>query len=328
MTTAIIQFIGLLLFSYQFTPGQNHLQALAPRITSGPLGRGNIGATTIADPAVGEHATFITFAREDYVSNTGWEPKELTTMPGLLYVRLDGEQVEFKGAASKGAASKGGRLAPTATIEPKAADGLKLPHLATCCKENGRDAQSPTLRKEFRPPFSGAAAVFDLRAGRVQNCNGVIDGVATSRVDTVVQLDTNTTLTIFATLRGKGAKQIELRGGAHVLVANLPIDAITGGKAIETSSPHFTAYYAMMEKGPNCAADFHCAMSTSSPTGPCESSAFRQTGQTTGRTRGRQAAGRLTAYASDLQVVDVNNPLPPLEAYLRIDFECSNSQWP
>lgn len=319
MTTSIIQFIGLLLFSYQFTPGQTHLQALAPRITSAPLGRGNSGATAIVDPAVGEHATFIAFAKEDYISNKGWQPAKLTTMPGLLYVRLDGEQVEFKGAASKG--------------DPKAAEGLKLPHLTTCCKRD-QATQKPTLKKEFRPPFSGAAAMFDLREGRVQNCNGVIDGVETDRSDTVVQLDTDRTLTISAKLRGKGEKQIALRGGAHVLVANLPLDAMTGGRPIATTSPHFTAYYAMIDKAPECAADLQCARTTSSLNEPCERQAIRERSQTrpaTHDTHGRRTAGegRFTAYASDLPVVDVNTQEPmPLEATIRIDFECSNSQWP
>ena len=318
MTTTIIQFIGLLLFSYQFTPGQNHLQALAPRITSAPLGRGHSGATAIVDPGVGDHATYIAFAKVDYISNKGWVPQELPTNQDQYYVRLDGEQVEFKGATLAG---------------PRAEDGLKLPHLTACCTGNQVD-ERPTLKKEFRPPFSGAAAVFDLRAGRMQNCNGVIDGEETDRADTVVQLDTNRTLTISATLRGTGAKEIKLRGGSHVVVANLPLDAITGVNAPATTSPpspHFTAYYAMMEKAPKCAGDLHCARATSSSNAPCERQAIRQTRQTTAaaRTRARQTGRAFTAHASDLTVVDVNNQIPqPLDTYLRINFECSNSQWP
>ncbi len=319
MNTATITFIGLFVFSYQFTPGQTHLQALAPRITSAALVGQNTGATAIVDPAVGEHATYIAFAKKDYVPRKGWVPQELPTNRDFYYVRLDGEQVEFTGATLAG---------------PKAADGLRLPHLATCCAD-GKDDRKPTLKKEFRPPFSGAAAVFDLRAGRVQNCNGVIDGQATDRADTVVQIDTNASLTISAKLRGKRAKQIVLLAGAQVLVANLPIDAI-GGPAVATTSPHFNAYYAMMERARHCTTAHHCVTTTSSLSVPCERLAIRPT-TATARVSGRQtaevltadSAPRFTVLANELANFDVNNQDPmTLDSQLRINFECSNSQWP
>ncbi|HXH38459.1 MAG TPA: hypothetical protein VNN08_07515, partial [Thermoanaerobaculia bacterium] len=145
-----------------------------------------------------------------------------------LYVKLDGERIRF----DSGIPNQAARLVH-----------LQLPSLKALCPT------MTSLNSNFEPPYSGAAAVFDLPQGNVSACM-----VARRRIDTEIGLESSGFLTISAsTMRVR--KEIKLKpdstsGRITLIVANVPATCLTG--TCSTPSPkaldgvtHVHAYYAM-----------------------------------------------------------------------------------
>lgn len=310
VAAAVVQFVGIVVFSDQLSPGQDHLQAIMPRISAPDPHARKHGSVSeerpvpTINPHVEEHTAFIAFRACDYVSSRGWAPRGLETVPGYLFVPLDGEHVEF----SAPGLTNSGTLRPSSARPKLDRQGrLKLPHLRPFCTS---EATPVTLKKEFQPPFDGAVAVFDIRSGRVSACTGVINKEQSTRVDTRLTIDNAGLLVISASKTNESSKEIHLRDGAHVLVAHLPNDAVTGQSSAtaNSSQPHYTAYYDMIDHAGACSPDFISAIKSETPDGPCETSSdIRQIGS---------------------EVVAAVDVPPDWSSFLRIDFECSNSQWP
>lgn len=305
-STAIIQFVGLLVFSTQLSNDPGLLQAVMPRVAperahaermvmtkSGRVPRDTAEAPH-AGQHVEEHAGVLIFLKSDLKSFKGWSPQPLTTVARgrYVYVRLNGERITFKAASAKTAQPNSARnTTPAAT----ASQGLGLPHLAQCC-----GAQA-AMKSEFRHPnYQGAIAVFDLPTGRVSTCGAYAPGVSQTRIDTRLEIDNDGVLIIATT---DPRREIRLKGKATVLVANIPLQDITGVRGAGGSQHHYTAYYDMIDKTMACAQDFACAVEPAKEIRRCfDPSIIRESAPTT------------TA--------------PDWGPLLRVDFQCSNTQYP
>lgn len=302
--TALIHFIGIVVFSRELSP-DHHLQALMPRISgSGPIVRRAAVGTHPPLPLVSveSHTAFIAFATCDYVSSTGWAPAGMETVPGQLFVRLDGERITIIPSIGPARSTDvNSRRQPLpSTFEAGNSNELLLPHLQkTCCPAMTK------LKPDFQPPdFRGAAAVFDIPYGNASACGANAPGVQWSRIDTRVTIDNDGYLTISAKKDNK-TKEIRLRGGAQVYVANLPSDFLEPGVHTHiASAPHFMAYFQMSES-PNS-----CSNWTVPVVKPCATPSLWREG-----------------------IQGTPPPVPPgtstsILEFARVDFECSNSLWP
>jgi hypothetical protein len=290
-TTAILQFIGIVLFTRELSD-DNHLQAIMPRITASAAHEHAAAPPTKkaeSVPAdVEAHTAFIAFPHASYLDNKGWAPSALAVIPGYDYVRLDGEQIEF--VSEKKIAPK--RKGPNLTQQSQPAEELGLPHLKKCC------SAMSTLKKQFQgPDFSGAAAVFDVRTGKASGCRASA-AAPRGRVDTQLTLENDGSVTIRAR-KGKVTKEIRLRGDAQVYVANLPMSSLQVRNSRSPSAPHYEAYYAMADGGTRC-ENFQCALDATMPACKAKLPARLQPGM----------------------------GIKPKSGPDSIDYECSNSQWP
>jgi len=306
---AIIQLIGLFVVSGQWTPGR--LVAVAPRVDAVPHEHSTARARNdelIVPPAVTvvePHQTIIAFETCSYKSSFHWAPSALESAEGLLFVRLDGERVTFrdsnappvsltaKPAATKAATKAGATLSD---------DSLKLPHLQNCF-------QGMTgLKSEYLPPPAGSgtgiAAIIELPSGATKGCKGVTPTADRSRIDT--QVDMSVTGDLIISVVGQN-KQIKLAGNAHVLIANIEASFIDNSM-LARSAPHHEVYVAMGVGGTD--NGFGCAKQLS------------------------QDPKITECVPSSFTVIDSHTPSARVmsraigDLASRIDFECSNSQWP
>jgi hypothetical protein len=309
--TAIIQFIGLFVFSTEWSP-INHLQAIAPRISHAEHAHTEKAVRRMAiDQPVGSgavepHVAIIAFPACSYVSSDGWAPMALETAPGFLYVRLDGERVTF--TDSKAVVETAEKQAP------RSKETLKLPHLTNCF------TRMDALKPGYAPPASPSAAigsnttaVFDFPpgSGDARACKGRTNEAGTmSRIDTVITKNIEGDLIISAENMNK---RIRVKGDTHVLVANIATSFIDGSAPESASAHHFEVYFAMglSNSGPpqyasQDLAGFGCAQNAEVEDS-CVVSAIRQ-------------AGRVESP------VAAKSSVPPI--VLIVDYECSNTQWP
>lgn len=315
-SAAIIYFVGIVVFSNQFSQ-DGGLRAMMPRIP-GPAHE-HVGAKQRTDKegaptAVESHVALIAFRACDYISSKGWAPVGLEAVPGLLYVKLDGEHVKFTSTGRvigdpifeveeiklRQRQTKGkGRL----DAEPR--KELGLPHLQTSCCPKMK-----ALKDDFKPPFKGAAAVLDVSNGTPKPCRakGIappgqgVPELPKRRIDTQVAIPTNGALVITGT-KDDVTREIRVRGDALVYAANMPSGFLED--VVGNSRPHFEAYYAMADNTEGCTG-FGC--SADATLTECDPVADLRIG-------------------IDGTVVPERPPID-LTAYARFDFECSNSQWP
>jgi hypothetical protein len=299
-----------------------HLQAILPRISRPTIheqlqtGTHVVAAATTAVPAassmdnmaIEEHVSFIAFDKNKLLLATGWEPKPLDAVPGLVYVRLDGEQITVaplpaarpRAVASATSDKRPGRVSSTYVEE------LLLPHLrGNCCSAMQK------LSGDYLPPtYRGAAAVFDLPAGKAAACRANTRGVNSNRIDTRVTIENDGVLVISY---GTGArrKELLLAGDTEVMAANIPADFVLGSQStgFVGTAHHYLAYYRMGAQANGC-NKFECATSRTADIPPCnadiDAGLFREAASTTNQPQTQQP----WSYAA------------------RIDFECSNTQWP
>jgi len=225
-TTAIIHFIGIVLFSAQI-PDDPGVHAIIPRI----------GSTTTAVSFISnveEHTAAIIYRQEDLLEkSTAWKT---ITAPNRdwEYVVLDGERVQF--------------VTDDGNSDPVSPPPL-LPRIGqgSCLSLS----VAPTLTADFLPATSyrGAAGVFDIPNGRIEACDG-----GGARSDTRVLMQTRNMLIITAKKAGQRAKSITLDEDAVVFVVNVPPDFLTANPHPHHNpgAPHFSAYNAML--GGTCSA--------------------------------------------------------------------------
>jgi hypothetical protein len=299
-STAVVFFIGLIVFSRDFTErpsrdftAEKQLQALIPLI---PYPTTATRHTRLGHGVEG-HAAFIAFPACDYVSSDGWSPSGLEAVKGYLFVRLNGERVRFEDGSPS--APKAEPLSNAHTARVDEVDELRLPHLTKCC------TNEMTLKQDYKgPDFRGAAAVFDLPSGHIQGCTS-----RKTRVDTRMTFDNGGNLLISAT-KGRQRKSITLLGGAQVIVANFPEAFLRKVAESPHSSPHYEAYYAMTT-APSCAAQYRdCVVKETSAEDCFDPSIIRE------------------AIVAGAPVPLPMQAPPEFWTYARMDYECSNTQWP
>lgn len=175
-----------------------------------------------------DHVAVLIFPQSIYDTNVNWaKPTPLPSDPGYGYVKLDGERVRFLTGLPDQALKTG---------------ELYLPGLTGLCPTMG------SLKAEYQPPYSGAAAVIDLPQGEAYACHTSV------RVDSEVRLFASNIFTISAsTMRAR--KEIRLKTDVMVptelIVANVPVSCLSaeGCKKVEATSlagvPHSRAYFEM-----------------------------------------------------------------------------------
>ena len=227
ISTAIIQFIGIALFSAAI-PEDPGVKAIVPRI-----GDSDDGTAISFIDGVEKHKAVILFRQEDRLHNVGGWRADATLPSGWQYVELDGEYVQF--------------ITDRRDAEP-ADPPVDLPGLARLSCRNFFNP--PTLAAEFLPKtsYKGAAGVFDIPEGRLDACLMGAGG----RADTRLFLDTRNVLIITAKKPGETAKTISLDADAVVYVANVPPSYLTDDpEEVHDHEPHWDAYNDML--GRTCA---------------------------------------------------------------------------
>ncbi|HEV7240102.1 MAG TPA: hypothetical protein VGQ36_12755 [Thermoanaerobaculia bacterium] len=220
-TTAIIQFIGIVLFSAQI-PNDPGIHAIVPRIA-----HSHHPNTTVVSfvEGVEDHKAVILYRAEDRLTGSPlWKPKKLRNWE---YVELNGERVQF--------ITDGGN------------DASAVPILLPRTGAGSCDVYQvkPALRPQFQFPYRGAAGVIDIPAGALDACE-----TGSSRVDTRLAIKTRNVLVITAKKPGEKAKTITLDAEAVVYVANVPPSFLTDSPDVIHASgePHWDAYNDMLDK--------------------------------------------------------------------------------
>jgi len=231
-TTAIIQFIGIVLFSAQ-VPNDPGVHAILPRIGHVHTIHSN---NTTAGPAeeqesfiddVESHVAAILYRKTDRLDIPGAWRADGTLKNDWQYVLLDGEHVQFL--------SNGRNGQPTIPVT------LPRAGIAESCNL----IAAPTLRSPFQAPYRGTIGVIDIPAGTLDAC----ETPSTNRVDTRLFIDTDGVLVIAATKPGNRAKTISLDADAVVYVANVPPGyVLTGEELIGGGEPHWDAYNDMLDQ--------------------------------------------------------------------------------
>jgi len=321
VTNVIIFFVGLTTWSEQF-PNDCGVKAILPRVvhtspsSSSSMNMAPATARIANDPCaradaipsgshVQDHIAAIVFHKNSFVSQDGWGPPkalksdnqasaggEPTTV--YLYVPLDGDFVRF--------------VTNGATNQPASLKGVMLPQLQKLCPAR------QTLTAAYRAPYTGAAAVFALPEGKLQECLS-LPADAEGRLDTRFDLQTNGNLVISASTM-KEIKELHLKprqagGPIEVMIANVPAPYYEGifttpaSTAIDGLS-HVNAYYAMSE--PSSAVctlnlkDWWDQFSDGDGISLCNAGLF-------------STSGPAPIISSSLSTSGSN-------------FECSNTQWP
>ena len=236
-TTAIIQFIGIVLFSAS-VPNDPGVHAILPRIGEiqhihNTSAQSPKPQATLSPIGVETHVSVIMYRGEDRQSGSGTWKQKGNLKNGWEYVMLDGEQVQFL--------TNGTNNVPEVPTE--------LPDASPLTESCPRTASAPTLKAPFQPPlYKGAAAVVDIPFGTLGACVTNTPSV-TERVDTTLVMKTEGALIITAKKTTEVvAKTITLDGDAVVYVANVPpYYLLTGTLAPNPGEPHFHAYASMID---------------------------------------------------------------------------------
>ncbi|MFL6244730.1 MAG: hypothetical protein ACJ74H_01805 [Thermoanaerobaculia bacterium] len=275
--------------------------------------RGPYGARAyrVEEPHVEDHIAVLIFETSAYVSNVNWPIKNLPAVvgkPQYSYAPLDRDRVRF---LTSGATN------PQATLA-----NMPLPHLPQICSATTK------LRRDYLPPYAGAAAVFDIPEGSLQACLSTAQHAPYGqRIDTKIQLKTSGDFVISASTM-KQAKELRLKaasnGQLNVAVANVPVGFVNGNYAPKPANaidgvPHVHAYYAMGDAdASSCTQTLTDWYNNTHPNvPPCSiPSSFEGLG--------KMAATRNQRSDINLAV------LPPVlgEKSVIYNFECSNTQWP
>jgi hypothetical protein len=226
-TTAIIQFIGIVLFSAQ-VPNDPGIHAILPRI--GHVHTLPAHLATVPDDAVENHVAVILYRKEDRLHNVGGWRADGFLKNGWEYVLLDGERVQFLTDGENG--------------KPEIPSLLPRPDGGRSCLSG---ASAPHLRPAYTAPYEAAAGVIDMPSGRLDACES-----SSSRIDTRLAIKTGGVLVIAAKKRGERAKTISLDEDAVVYVANVPPKFLLDDYDAPRYDglPHWDAYNAMLD--PSC----------------------------------------------------------------------------
>lgn len=299
----VVFFVGLTTFTAGI-PNDCGVKAILPRVEQQKNQRAHVHAR------VEDHQAALIFETASYVGSTNWKKYDLKVKKGetpFSYVLLDRDRVRF--------------LTSGATNEVANLGDIQLPRLPEICSATSK------LRRDFLPPYSGAAAVFDIPEGTLKACLSTArDSPAAKRLDTKVRLKTEGQFVISASTM-KQTKELRLKsktGKLNVAVANVPTRYLKGdySERPETAAdgmPHVHAYYGMGDGNTSdCTRTLKDWWETEQPeVEPCDIPAdFRGIGATPS---GRPQQNPVT-MADGL-------PSAVMKGVI-YNFECSNTQWP
>jgi hypothetical protein len=269
-TTAVIFFVGLTVFTNSI---QNDcgVKAILPRVvynspfTGTPIphrlhssarpqqliaqagGRGRFGGLLVLEEVqhVEDHEAVLVFPTASYHPSSNWGAPEVVKRNGTnttySFVRLDGDYVRFISNSA---------IIPTCNQPPTTLPAsVKLPPLrnAVC------PAKMQSLRSEYLPPYTGAAAVFDLPQGTLESCLST-PSANKRRLDTKLTLTSPGPYFVVSASTMKTRKELRLKansaGFVELMVTNLPKRYLAGDTTeLSTSAmnglKHDNAYYAM-----------------------------------------------------------------------------------
>ena len=296
-TTAIIQFIGIVLFS-SAVPADPGVHAIVPRIDQAThhhqqkeqkdqLNIGDVKSMASGYEeleGVENHVAVLLFRKRDVIGTAGTWKRTGELRSDWQFVQLDGEQVQFL--------TNGVNDAPAVPASLPRIEG------GDCLVQ----AEATTGFKDAfqAPDYAGAAAVIDIPLGTLAVCgkkSAHSDSVI--RVDTTLAMKNEGVLVIAARRASDGtAKTITLHGGALVYVANVPPRYVFEGTYDPmTSDSHWEAYHEMIDT-------------------PCPS----------------RPQMPPVAEACDLSGLSeawrIAQNDPPTLVLMMVGSECSNTQWP
>jgi hypothetical protein len=238
-TTAIIQFIGIVLFSTA-VPNDPGLHAILPRIghvhqrelKALPRPEAPDNFTLFGSARIENHVSVIMYRAGDRLNRTdGWQ-SDGRLANDWKYVVLDGERVQFL----------------TNGINGEPSIPLDLPKIGNSYSCRPADQ---SLRPDYQPPYHGAVAVIDIPDGTLRSCE-TNTAATTARLDTRLRLKTRGVLVITGTKGDEDAKTIVLKGNAVVFVANIPPYALIEDIDLNRGDSHWMVYNSMLSK--TCAA--------------------------------------------------------------------------
>lgn len=245
--TLVVRVMGLATFTDQ-VPNDCGVHVIVPRVQYHQHGPKKAGATPKkagatpkkagATPQVEDHKALLVVPEQYYDSSSTWKMAPIPAFKAYRYVELDGDQVRF---------------ITNGTNDAPSLEGLKLPSLQGCCAASGVKKK---LRSTYQAPYTGAAAVVDLSAGKISACAAAAKGEAGYRYDTEIFFHHEGTATISGdTMKTK--KEIRLKNltgskPAVVYLVNLPTCFLNNNcKPKPATAPdglsHVHAYYAMLQ---------------------------------------------------------------------------------
>ena len=288
-TTAIIQFIGIVLFSSAI-PNDPGVHAILPRIDAGTHATHNVNAGDTHQPAeeppagVEDHVAVILYRDEDVIERGKNWKRTGVLRNNWNFVELDGEQVQF--------------LTNGRNEEPKIP--RDIPRAVAPSSRCLLAARAPVgFKDEFQgPTYKGAEAVVDIPAGILSACAADTRTEA-NRIDTTLLMKTEGVLVITGKKATEArAKTITLAGDAVVYVANVPPHFLfTGVAEPPAGEPHWEAYTAMLDT-------------------PCKDAP--EGGNVT-------SVCDLSAISTAWKIAQAK---PPSTGLKILDSSCSNTQWP
>lgn len=274
----------------------------APHHSQGqPAATRTVGAILGDTPHVQDHISMLIFKTASLATAVNWPKVDLTGVDaGYSYVVMEGDYV---------------RLVANRPDAPAKLDKLVLPRLQkSCCP------QMTSLKSEYRRPYSGATAVFDIPQGELTSCLAPTRE-GPGRLDTELRLKSNngffvvsaSTMTTTKELRFK----VEPGRNLELVAANVPRAFLAAGYATPEANaidgvPHYQAYYQM--------GDGQSA-SCNQPLEEWRQKNIAPINDLLGC--------QVTVFAT---VAGKTNPLALAGGIahktLASNFECSNSQWP
>ena len=241
----------------------------------------SIAQSSLVEP----HSAILIFKKTDRVDDgSEWTRYELKPMPGYSYVELKGERIRF---------------IVTGTNAPAVIPAL-LPRLTESCNVMN-------LSAGYQPPaYTASAAVAKIPKGSADACRN-----SNGRIDTRVRIVNKGNFHIVAC-----DKDITLRDGARVIIANVPtawVESETPDGKKSLPHLHSSVYASMASERSTCQLQPVIGVAT------CGSPRFEPP------VAGRRAV-RIAANDAHRNNPQVPQGLETLKLFTT--FECSNTQWP
>ncbi|HYI12456.1 MAG TPA: hypothetical protein VEK57_25610 [Thermoanaerobaculia bacterium] len=324
-TNVVIFFVGLTVFSNSIpndcgvkailpsvvytspfhTPNERHKISALPQQVIAQAGLGRFGGATqvpLRDSRhVEDHEAVLVFSTASYHPTSSWgTPQKIKKQDGTdtpySFVRLEGDLVRFLSNSTAATSLAGAKLPALA--------GMVCP------------AKMQSLKPDYLPPYTGAAAVFELPQGTLTTCLST-SSQGKDRLDTKLVLTSPGPYFTVSASTMRTRKELRLKaanGQVELLVANVPKRYLSGDTSVIAATAlngihHDHAYFEMGSTGTGS-----CAMN------------LEQWYQVMKTQLGVVPPCSMTG--PNWKTTPGEGPGKVLEAVAAASFECSNTQWP